>query len=98
VKLHDLLRNPVAVFAELETDGEPILITRDGTPIGLLTPVGYADALGAAMAALPEFIERRKRADLALSEGRIVPSADVLARLQESPTAGKGSGVSGVEE
>ena len=50
------------------------------------------------MAALPEFIERRKRADLALSEGRIVPSADVLARLQESPTAGKGSGVSGVEE
>jgi prevent-host-death family protein len=87
VKMRDLLRNPTEVFDTLEPGDDPVLITRNGEPVALLTPVAPEDAASAALAALPGFAERRRQADQAMREGRIVRSAEVLSRLRAQPGA-----------
>lgn len=85
VKMRDLLRSPATVFASLEEDGEPILITRHGEPVAMLISVSQTDAISAIMATLPEFVERRASADRAIAEGRTISSEDLLARLAKEP-------------
>ncbi len=97
VKMRDLLRSPNTVFDALEEDGEPVLITRNGDPVAMLTRVESSRAVSAVMSALPEFVNRRKRAELAWSEGRTISSDEVLARLASEPTAPEDQG-SGREE
>jgi len=87
VKMRDLLRNPTEVFDTLESGGDPVLITRNGEPVALLSPVAPEDAASTALAALPEFAERRRQADQAMGEGRVVRSAEVLGRLRAQPGA-----------
>jgi antitoxin (DNA-binding transcriptional repressor) of toxin-antitoxin stability system len=87
VKMRDLLRNPTEVFDTLKPGDDPVLITRKGEPVALLSPVAPADAASAALAALPEFAERRRQADQAVREGRMVRSAEVLSRLRAQPGA-----------
>jgi len=88
VKMRDLLRNPnTTVFDVLEEDGEPVLITRNGSPVAMITRVEPSRAVSAVMSALPEFVDRRKRAELARSEGRTMSSKEILARLASEPTA-----------
>ena len=70
VKIRDLVRQPKRVFAELEATGEPVLVTRNGEAIAALFPVDPQEAAQLAMAALPEFVESRRRAEHARSEGR----------------------------
>ena len=97
VKMRDLLRSPNEVFDVLENDGEPVLITRNGDQVAMLTKVEPSRAVSAVMSALPEFADRRKRAELARSEGRTVSSKEILARLASEPTAAEDQG-SGHEE
>lgn len=93
VKMRDLLRDPSTVFEALEKDDEPILLTRHGTPVAMLTRVSPTQATQAAMAALPEFVERRHFADQAMREGRTISSAELLERLASDEEGGQGSGV-----
>ena len=97
VKMRDLLRNPSAVFDGLENDGEPVLITRNGAPVAMLSRVEPSRAVSAVMSALPEFVDRRKSAELARSEGRTVSSEEILARLASEPAIAEDQG-SGHEE
>lgn len=87
VKMRELLRSPNAVFDDLEKDGEPILITRNGDPLAMLTRIEPAEAMSAVMSALPEFIDRRRQAEFARSEGRVAPADAVLARLSSDAMA-----------
>jgi antitoxin (DNA-binding transcriptional repressor) of toxin-antitoxin stability system len=96
-KMRDLLRNPKPVFDGLESDGEPVLITRNGSPVAMLTKVEPSKAVSAVMSALPEFVDRRKRAELSRSEGRTVSSQEILARLASEPATAEDQG-SGHEE
>ena len=81
VKMRDLLRSPGAVFEDLEKGGEPVLITRNGDPLAMLTRVEPADAMSAVMSALPEVIDRRRNAEFARDEGRVASGDEVIARL-----------------
>jgi antitoxin (DNA-binding transcriptional repressor) of toxin-antitoxin stability system len=92
VKMRELLRTPNPVFDALVEDGEPVLITRNGDPVAMLTRVEPSSAVSAVMSALPEFADRRKRAELARSEGRTVSSKEILARLASEPTAAEDQG------
>lgn len=87
VKMRDLLRNPTEVFDTLKPGDDPVLITRNGEPVALLSPVAPEDAASAALAALPEFAERQRQADQAIREGRMVRSSEVLSRLRAQPGA-----------
>ncbi len=97
VKMRDLLRSPNTVFDALAEDGEPVLITRNGDPVAMLTKVEPSRAVSAVMSVLPEFVDRRKRAELARSEGHTISSEEILARLASEPTAAEDQG-SGLEE
>jgi antitoxin (DNA-binding transcriptional repressor) of toxin-antitoxin stability system len=81
VKIRDLVRQPKRVFAELEATGEPVLVTRNGEAIAALFPVDPQEAAQLAMAALPEFVESRRRAEHARSEGRTRSEEDVARDL-----------------
>ena len=86
VKIRDLVRRPKRVFDELEATGEPVLVTRNGEAIAALFPVNPQEATQLAMAALPEFVESRRHAERARSEGRTRSQEDVardLASRQE---------------
>ena len=53
----------------------------------------HPQATQAAMAALPEFVERRHFADQAIREGRTVASAELLERLASEGESSHGQGV-----
>ncbi len=78
VKMRDLLRTPKPVFEELERSREPALLTRDGKPVAALFPVDSDQAYELAMAALPEFVQSRERAEHARGEGRTGTAAEFL--------------------
>jgi antitoxin (DNA-binding transcriptional repressor) of toxin-antitoxin stability system len=93
VKMRDLLRKPGDVFNKLEATREPVLVTRNGEAIAALFPVDPQQAAQTALAALPEFVESRRRAEHARREGRTRSQEEVTAELaarqedaEESPT------------
>jgi hypothetical protein len=82
VKMRDLLRDPNKVFDELEQSGTPKLLTRNGTPIAMLTRVEPANAAQAAMAVIPEFASSRSLAEMARREKRTISSEELLKDLE----------------
>lgn len=82
VKMRELLRKPKEVFEQLESTREPVLLTRDGHAVAALFPVDSEQAEKIAMAALPEFVDSRSRAENARSEGRTSSATEFLADFQ----------------
>lgn len=92
VNIRTLLRDPKKVFNLLEEmiekpGAEPLVLTRNGVPVAMLSPVGADDAAGAAMSVLPEWTERRARAAEARQEGRTIPAETVDAPAPAVATA-----------
>lgn len=72
-----LKRQATHLLAELERDGEPILITQHGLPSAYLVDVASYEALR-ARAVLLEGIARGERA---AAEGRVLTQAQAKARM-----------------
>lgn len=84
VNVRTFLRDPKRVFVMLETmltenGTEPVVLIRNGVPVAILSPVRPDDAAGIAMAALPEWTERRARAAESHREGRTIASETLRA-------------------
>lgn len=91
ISIRSLLRDPKAVFEQIESEGEPFVITRRGQPVATLNPIAPSQVEASVLAAAPEFINSRREAEFARSEGRTEPVDVVLQRLglagEESPAS-----------
>lgn len=73
-----LKRQATEILAELQRDGEPILITQHGVPSAYLLDVGSFERLQARMALL----EGIARGEMAVAEGRVVSHADARDHMR----------------
>jgi len=73
-----LKRRATELLAELQRDGEPILITEHGLPSAYLVDVDSYERLQKRMAVL----EGIARGEMAVAEGRVVPHAKARARMK----------------
>ena len=72
-----LKRRATELLAELQRDGEPILITQHGIPSAYLLDVASFERMQQRMAVL----EGIARGEMAVAEGRVVSHADAKARM-----------------
>jgi prevent-host-death family protein len=81
ITVRALLRDAAAVFDRLETDQEPVVVTRHGHPVAALVPIDQDHAEAMILSAAPELIESRRRAANARAEGRTIPLSNALQNL-----------------
>jgi prevent-host-death family protein len=62
VGIRQLSRETSRIIKEFEDNGEPVIITREGRPIGALVPVDQKQAEDLVLATAPEFRESARRA------------------------------------
>jgi prevent-host-death family protein len=83
IGVRDLGRNPSKVLDELAEGRRPILITRRGRPVAVLTPIDPDEVEDLVLAYAPEFVADRAEADADLREGRTVPLSKLLSEFGE---------------
>jgi prevent-host-death family protein len=83
IGVRELGRNPSKVLDELAEGRRPILITRRGRPVAVLTPIDPDEVEDQILAHAPEFVAGRAEADADLREGRTVPLSKLLAEHGE---------------
>ncbi len=82
VGVRDLVNRASALLDELEHGGQPIIVTRRGQPIAVLSAIDAEEFYDYVLAHAPEFVRGRQEADDAIAHGELgVPLADVLAEL-----------------
>ncbi len=82
VGVRDLVNRASALLDELEHGGQPIIVTRRGQPIAVLSAIDAEGFYDYVLAHAPEFVRGRQEADDAIARGELgVPLADVLAEL-----------------
>jgi prevent-host-death family protein len=82
VGMRELSRETRKVVEQLESDGEPILIVRHGKPVAALVAVDGERVDELLLASAPQFVQERREADSALTEGRTRPMSEVLAEME----------------
>jgi len=92
VGVRDLANRASAVLDELEQGGQPIIITRRGHPIAVLSAIDAEEFYDYVLAHSPEFVAGRKAAEERFARGEYgEPLDDVTAELdaedQDSPSA-----------
>jgi antitoxin (DNA-binding transcriptional repressor) of toxin-antitoxin stability system len=70
IGMRELLRDPTKVFSEIEEKGEPFLVTNRGRPVAAMYPVDSSRAEQLLLATAPEYLESRRSAERARTEGR----------------------------
>ncbi len=83
IGVRDLGRNPSKILDELAEGRRPILITRRGRPVAVLTPIDPDEVEDQILAHAPEFVADRAEADADLREGRTVPLSKLLSEFGE---------------
>jgi prevent-host-death family protein len=83
IGVRELGRNPSKVLDELAEGRKPILITRRGRPVAVLTPIDPDEVEDQVLAHAPEFVAGRAEADADLLQGRTVPLSKLLSELGE---------------
>lgn len=79
VGVRDLVSRASALLDELEQDGQPIIVTRRGQPIAVLSAIDAEEFYDYVLAHGPEFVRGRQEADDAITLGELgVPLADVI--------------------
>jgi prevent-host-death family protein len=82
VGVRELVNRASALLDELEHGGQPIIVTRRGQPIAVLSAIDAEEFYDYVLAHAPEFVRGRQEADDAIARGEPgVPLADVLAEL-----------------
>jgi prevent-host-death family protein len=69
VGIRQLSRETSRVIQEFEESGEPVIVTREGRPIGALMPVGEAQLQDLVLELAPEFRAGHNRAGEEVEEG-----------------------------
>jgi prevent-host-death family protein len=69
------------ILAQLEEDGEPVIITKQGTPIAVLSPLDREQVQDLTLSLAPAFVERRQRAQRELAQGRTSSLDEVTQEL-----------------
>ncbi len=82
IGLRELSREPKKVVEKLQSGEGPVIITKQGKPIAALVELTEENIAEYALAALPEFVERRERAREEIATGGGRPSSDVLAEVE----------------
>lgn len=70
VGIRQLSRETSRVIQKFEETGEPVVITREGQPIGALMPVDRAQLQDIVLATAPKSLELHERAKADLAEGQ----------------------------
>lgn len=69
VGIRELSRDTSRIIKEFERTGEPVIVTREGQPIGALVAVDRRRLEDLVLATAPEFVDRRRRADEEVRDG-----------------------------
>jgi prevent-host-death family protein len=70
IGIRELSRDTSRVIKDFERTGEPVVVTREGRPIGALVPVDQEQFEDLVLATAPEFRRSRRRSEKAVKEGR----------------------------
>lgn len=92
VGLRQLSRETSSVIDQLQSDGEPVIVTRQGRPIAALTAVSEEQAASFALALAPEFVASRERAAAAIAAGEGQPASELLAEFEAEDDEQKSDG------
>ena len=82
IGLRDLSRKTRDVVERLEHDDEPIVITRHGRPIAMLSRVPEDQTASVALAVAPRFVADRERAAQEIEAGEGEPATALLAEFE----------------
>jgi prevent-host-death family protein len=85
ITVRELARHAKEVFDELETSGNPLVITRNGLPVAALVSIDQQEAEAYLIASAPELTGNRKNAEAAILEGRTIPLAEALLEFENEP-------------
>jgi prevent-host-death family protein len=77
VGIRELSHNTSRVIKHFEKTGEPVILTREGRPIGALMPVDQAQLQDIVLATAPELREAFARAAADIEAGRTRPIEDI---------------------
>src|SRR4051794_18430973 len=87
IGIRDLVRGSKDILERVEEGQEPFVITRHGQPVAALVPIAPEDAERYLLAAAPEMIESRKRAEAAgTKRGRPLEEVAREYGLEDEPT------------
>jgi prevent-host-death family protein len=87
VGIRELSRDTSRVIKEFERTGEPVVLTREGKPIGALVRVDQTRLEALALSSVPEIAAARREAIQADDEGRIRSLDDVAREHGVEPPA-----------
>ena len=87
VGIRELSRDTSRIIQEFERTGEPVIVTREGRPIGALVTVDQHRLQELVLATAPEFVERRRLADEEVRTGQTQSLRELAAeRGVEAPS------------
>ncbi len=83
VGVRDLANRASAVLDELEQGGQPVIVTRRGRPIAVLSAIDADEFYDYVLAHAPSFVAGRKAAEERFARGEYgEPLDDVIAELE----------------
>lgn len=92
VGVRDLANRASAVLDSLEQGGQPVIVTRRGHPIAILSPIDADEFYDYVLARSPEFVSGRQAAEKRFARGEYGQSLDeVLAELDAEDSADSAS-------
>lgn len=94
VGVRDLVNSGSKILDQLQDDGQPVVVTKRGRPIAVLSAIDQDAFYDFVLEQAPEFVAGRKAADEQIAAGDLgTPLADVMAELDaEENDDGEGSG------
>lgn len=89
VGVRDLANRASAVLDQLEQGGQPVIVTRRGRPIAVLSPIDAEEFYDYVLAHSPEFVTGRKAAEERFARGEYgEPLDDVITELDAEDGSG----------
>lgn len=89
VGVRELVNRASALLDELEQGGQPVIVTRRGQPIAVLSSIDAEAFYDHVLAQAPEFVRGRATAEREIDAGDTgVPFAELVAELDAEDAAG----------
>ncbi len=84
IGIRDLQTNPGRVLSDLKDSGESMLVTKNGKPAALLTPIdedAYEDFI---LSNAPVFVEGMRQAEKEFNDGKTISLSDALDEINDA--------------
>lgn len=83
VGIRDLVNRGSAILDQLQTDKQPVLITKHGRPVAVLHAIDQDAFYDHVLAQAPEFVADRNRGDADIASGNLgTPMDEVFTELE----------------